>query len=137
MSSRKSLKEKITEAVLAELPKESSFHDLELDKVIFNWWWTGRQEGLRLTDAGNSAFELAEIEFYEYEFKIRQDVSMHSFVLELSKKVTCPYYLGVHKSTKESPKPKPYIRLYDSKVAMWVGLYGDFLEYLDATKNKR
>jgi len=51
MSSRKSLKEKITEAVLAELPEDSSFHDLELDKVIFNWWWTGRQEGLRLTDS--------------------------------------------------------------------------------------
>lgn len=134
MTKRKSLKEVITEAVLAEIPKSHRiYHELPLDQIIFKWWFTGRQEGLRLTDEGVTAFHLAEIAFYDYEFK-QDGQSYHSFILELNKKIKCPYYLGVNKKDKTKSF---YIRLYDSKIAMMLGLYGNLQEYLTATKVKR
>jgi len=134
MSSLKSLKQKITETVLAEIPKSHRiYHELPIEDVIFKWWFTGRQEGLRLTDEGVTAFQLAEITFYDYEF--RQDgQSYHSFMLELNKKIQCPYYLGVNK--KESSKSF-YIRLYDSRIARMLGLYGNLQEYLKSIKVKK
>lgn len=132
---RKPFKQIITEAVLAELPSDSVFHNRTLEEIMFTWWMTGRQSSLRLTDVGMMAFESANIEHYDFDFKIRTDVTHHAFLLELNKKINCPFYLGVIKGDKK--KPCPYIRLYDSKIAMWAGLYGDFLEYLDATKTIR
>lgn len=134
MTNLKSTKHRITEAVLAEIPKSHRiYHELPIEDVIFKWWQTGRQEGLRLTDEGVTAFELAQIEFYDYEFK-QDGQSYHSFVLELNKKIKCPYYIGVNKKSKEKSF---YIRLYDSKIAMMLGLYGNLQEYLAATKEKR
>jgi hypothetical protein len=134
MIAHKSIKQKITEAVLAEIPKSHRvYHELPIEDVVFRWWFTGRQEGLRLTDEGVTAFELADIEFYEYEFKA-EGKSHHSFMLELNKKIKCPYYLGVNKKDK---KAKFYIRLYDSKVAMMLGLYGTLEEYLQSIKVKK
>ena len=134
MTKHKSLKEVITEAVLAEIPKSHRiYHELPLDQIIFKWWFTGRQEGLRLTDEGVTTLHLADIEFYDYEFK-QDGQSYHSFILELNKKIKCPYYLGVNKKDKTKSF---YIRLYDSKIAMMLGLYGNLQEYLTATKVKR
>lgn len=129
MIKRKSIKQQITEAVLAEIPKSHRiYHELPIEDVIFKWWVTGRQDGLRLTDEGLTAFQLADIEFYDYEF--RQDgQSYHSFILELNKKIKCPYYLGVNKKEKSKSF---YIRLYDSKIAMVLSLYGNLKEYLDS-----
>lgn len=133
MTSHKSLKHKITEAVLAEIPKSHRiYHELPLEEVIFKWWFTGRQDGLRLTDEGLTAFQLADIEFYDYEFK-QDGQSYHSFILELNKKIKCPYYIGVNKKDKGKTL---YIRLYDSKVAMMLGLYGNLREYLHSIKVK-
>lgn len=129
MTNLKSKKELITEALLKELPNSG----LSLDRAIFLWWFTGRQEGLRLTDVGLAAFQQAEIEFYDHEF--RQDgQSYYSFISELTKKIKCPYYIGVNKN--DSGK-KFYIRLYDSKIAMMVKLYGTLQEYLESTKELR
>jgi hypothetical protein len=134
MTAHKSIKQKITEAVLAEIPKSHRiYHELPLDDVVFKWWFTGRQDGLRLTDEGVTAFELADIEFYDYEFKA-EGKSHHSFMLELNKKIKCPYYLGVNKKDKTR---KFYIRLYDSKIAMMLGLYGTLEEYLQSIKVKK
>lgn len=129
MIKRKSIKQQITEAVLAEIPKSHRiYHELPIEDVIFKWWVTGRQDGLRLTDEGLTAFQLADIEFYDYEF--RQDgQSYHSFILELNKKIKCPYYLGVNKKDKSKSF---YIRLYDSKIAMVLSLYGNLKEYLES-----
>jgi hypothetical protein len=133
MTSRKSIKHKITEAVLAEIPKSHRiYHELPIEDVIFKWWQTGRQEGLRLTDEGLLAFQLAEIEFYDYEFK-QDGQSYHSFILDLNKKIKCPYYIGVNKKDKNKTF---YIRLYDSKIAMMLGLYGNLREYLQSIKVK-
>ena len=133
MSNRKSLKQQITEAVLAEIPQSHRiYHELPVEDVMFKWWQTGRQEGLRLTEEGVTGFHLADITFYDYEFK-QDGQSYHSFVLELNKKIKCPYYIGVNKKEKNKSF---YIRVYDSKVAMMLGLYGDLKDYLASRKVK-
>jgi hypothetical protein len=131
MNNRKSIKQQITEAVLAEIPKSHRiYHQLPIEDVIFKWWFTGRQDGLRLTDEGVTAFQLGEIEFYDHEFK-QEGKSYHNFILELNKKIKCPYYIGVNKADK---KKSFYLRLYDSKIAMMLNLYGSLQEYLDSVK---
>ena len=95
MNKRKTLKETITEVVLAQLPdsliqeKNSS-----VDKLLFKWWMTGRQDGLRLTDVGDLAFRTAEIEFYQYELKIQPETQYHAYILELIKKSNAPILWG-------------------------------------------
>ena len=134
MINRKSLKHQITEAVLKEIPKQyTTDHELPIEEVIFKWWQTGRQEGLRLTPDGVVAFQLAEIEYYDYSFK-QEGQSWHSFLVEVNKKIKCPYFLGVNKPNGK--KGEPYIRFYDSKIAMMVALYGDLKGYLDSIKIK-
>jgi hypothetical protein len=134
MPKRKSKKQIITEAILLEIKKSNSqYYDLDYDNVMFKWWFTGRQEGLRLTDEGLSAFELADIEYYDCEFK-QDGQSFHNFVLNLNKKIHCPYYIGVNKNEKEK---RFFIRLFDSKIAMMLTLYGNIQEYLNSVKERR
>jgi hypothetical protein len=134
MTKHNSSKYRITEAVLKEIPKSHRiYHELPFEDVIFKWWFTGRQNGLRLTDEGVTAFQLADIEFYDIVFK-QDGQSYHSFVLELNKKINCPYYIGVNRKDKENKSF--YIRLYDSKIAMMLELYGNLQEYLDSIKVK-
>lgn len=129
MSNRKSIKQQITEAVLSEIPRQyTDDHTLPIDDVIFKWWQTGRSDGMRLSVDGMLSFQLAEIEYYQCEF-IQEGQSWHSFLVDLNKKIKCPYYLGFDKQTKKS-----YIRFYDSKIAMLVALYGSLQEYLMSIK---
>lgn len=129
MNKRKSKKQQITEAILAEISKSNAiYQELPLEHIMFKWWFTGRQDGLRLTDEGVLAFKLANITFYDCEFK-QDGQSYHSFILDLNNKIKCPYYLGMNKVDK-----KMYIRLYDSKIAMMLNLYGDIRSYLDSIK---
>jgi hypothetical protein len=45
MSKRKTLKETITEVVLAQLPDTfKQEKTIPIDKLLFKWWMTGRQE---------------------------------------------------------------------------------------------
>lgn len=133
MNKRKTTKEILTEAILEELPSEYHTELIgPVDRLLFDWWFTGRQDGLRLTDAGDLAFRLAQIEFYQVELgSLKQSGSWYSFLLDLSKKIKCPYYLGFN---KVEAKNKPYIRLYDSKIAMMINLYGSLEEYLSSAK---
>ena len=135
MSKRKTLKETITEVVLAQLP-DSLNHEkiIPVDKLLSRWWMTGRQDGLRLTDTGDLAFRMAEIEFYQYDLKLKPETQYHAYILELNKKIKCPYFMGVNKDGKKS---FPYIRFYDSKIAMMISLYGNVNEYLDSIKVKK
>ena len=135
MSKRKTLKETITEVVLAQLPDSLNQEKIiPIDKLLFKWWMTGRQDGLRLTDTGDLAFRMAEIEFYQYELKLQPETQYHAYILELNKKIKCPYYMGVNKDGKKS---FPYIRFYDSKIAMMMSLYGDLESYLASVKIPR
>lgn len=134
MSNPKSIKQQITEAILAEIRQPSIYHELPIDQVVFKLWFTGRQEGLRLTDEGVVAFELANIEYYDHDFK-QQGKSYYVVLAELTRKLKCPYYLGVKKLDNGSKSA--YIRLYDSKTSMLVKLYGTIQEYLDSVKERR
>ena len=133
MTNKQSLKETITIAVLAQLPDVDR---ISLKTALLTWWMNIRKEGgLRLSALGDLAFRQAEIEYYEYPFNLVLDGSIHGFMLELNKKIKCPYFLGVNKDTDK--KNKPYIRLYDSKVAMMVSLYGNINEYLESVKVRK
>jgi len=132
MPKRKTLKQTITEAVLAELPQI----DKPVDKVMFEWWMTASSgDSLRLSDIGDLHFRLAEIEYYQCVIKPIKKESYYSFITDLSKKIKCPYYMGVNKVAGQ--KSEPYIRLYDSKIAMMMTLYGDIHSYLDSIKVRR
>jgi hypothetical protein len=134
MTSVKSHKLIITEAVLAELPHNHTV-DSTADNLMMRIWMSGRQDGLRLTEYGDFIFRMAEIEYYQSDFKLRQGISEHAYVMEINKKIKCPFYLGVNKI--EGKKKQPYIRLYDSKIAMMIELYGDIVSYLDSVKVRK
>ena len=134
MTNPKSHKYLITVAVAKELPDElREERETPVDNLMFKWWQTGRQDGLRLTDYGDLAFRMAEIEFYQYGLKPQPASTYHAWLMELTEKIKCPYYIGVNKDGKKS---KPFIRFYDSKIAMMVSLYGNVNEYLDSIKVK-
>ena len=134
MTSVKSHKLIITEAVLSELPHNHTV-DSTADGLMMRIWMSGRQDGLRLTEYGDFIFRMAEIEYYQSDFKLRQGTSEHAYVMEINKKIKCPFYLGVNKI--EGKKKQPYIRLYDSKIAMMIELYGDIVSYLDSIKVRK
>jgi hypothetical protein len=134
MSEGKSLKQIITEAVLAELPNNHSV-DSSADSLMMRIWVSGRQDGLRLTEYGDFLFRMAEIEYYQCDFKLREGTSEHAYVMEINKKIKCPFFLGVNKI--EGKKKQPYMRLYDSKIAMMIELYGNIVSYLDSVKVRK
>lgn len=112
---------------MAQLPDQ---HD-DIDHVISEWWMTGRQEGLRLTAQGDAYFKLAEIEFFDCALDKIPPGTWYSFLLDINKKIKCPYYLHVANKV-DSVKGDPFVRLYDSKIAMMLNLYGDIHSYLES-----
>ena len=126
---KKSLKHIITETVLNQAD-----HQITFDEAMQKWWMTMRNEtGLRLTEMGDLSFRFADIAFYDYDFDIRLDDGWHNFILNMNKKIKCPYYVGLNKSKDVK---QPYIRLYDSKIAVMVSLYGNINDYLKSVKVK-
>ena len=124
---------KITEIVLKQIPEQLNYNlsgRLTPHDFLLQWWYTGRGDSFRLTTLGEQAFLLAEIEYYEYPLSSYDPTP--AFKLELSKKIKCPYYLDI--VSKSSRKPK--IRLYDSRIAVMVSLYGSFKDYLESVKLK-
>jgi hypothetical protein len=106
--SKPSYKEQITDIVLKQIPPGKA--DWCLDDALRKWWQTGaRSDGLRLTEIGDMAFRVAELEFYQYDFNVKLEEGWHGYILDMSKKLKCPYYLGVTK--QQGKKNKPYIRL--------------------------
>lgn len=120
-----------TKKIYDILPCNNVYKKVSIDKLLFLWWTTGRNsENLRLSTDGNIAFEAANIEFYEYPLFTKQDdvnqINSAKFTIIIGKTIKCPWYLGFQKGNKKTA----YIRLYDSKTAMLVTLYGSMLEYL-------
>lgn len=134
-----SKKEKITNIILDNLPSSSTFKTIPAEKTIMRWWVTGRTgNNLRLTEEGKQAFDLAEIEFFDFplfseqqlkDFKVNKKTIFEGsqFTVKL-KKVDCPFFIGMRTNQTRSA----YIRIYDSKTAMLIGLYGSFTEYLES-----
>jgi len=123
------LKTKITKAVLAALPDSSTFKNVNIGHLLFRWWFTGRAGGtLRLTEEGKLAFTEANLEYFDFPLAPLKKVSISSkeYTLTIGKKISCPFYIGLKTESAKSA----YIRIYDSKVAMLIQLYGTFNEYL-------
>ena len=75
--SKPSVKELITQAVLGQMPQ--GWTDYTLPEAMKKWWQTGlRGESLRLTEIGDMAFRLGEIEFYQYDFTAKIESSIKS-----------------------------------------------------------
>ena len=128
-----SIKRRITKAVI-----ESVNDNLDVDRAMKTFWLDIRNEGgLRLTDVGDSFFQRADLECFEFPFRLKRITdkepiySYQNLMLDLSLKVPCPYYIGRHKPNE------PYIKVYDSKIAMMINLYGDIYEYLRNSQLKR
>ena len=130
-------KKEITLAILKEIP-DGYLPASSLDDTIFKMWLTGRGgQGLRLSEDGLQLFELAKIEYYDFELGLKPKtmhkkrmIAPEAFVQEIIKKIQCPYYLGVHKI--RGKKGDPFIRVYDHKTAMMITMYGNLREYLDS-----
>jgi hypothetical protein len=123
-------KEQVTQTVIEQL--EGSYWSFE--NAMKKWWQNPRRDvGLRLTPMGNQAFQTAGIEYSDHQIK-KMGKSYYGFVVELSKKIKCPYYIDVSKSETGNI---PYIRLYDSRIAMMLTLYGDLESYLNSVKVKK
>jgi hypothetical protein len=121
----------ITKSVLKTLCPDRVVDDEVCHRHFISWWRNIRSDGgLRLTDVGKQAFEQASIEYYD--FKVDRSVSYITFyekyLLQLDRSMPCPYYFNY--STKE-------VRLYDSRVAMLVGLYGGITPYLLSISNNK
>lgn len=127
----------ITEIVYNELCDIDivTWGNRKIDDLMFEWWLSGRSGlSLRLTDEGMNAFSLANITYYSFELDMKlfsNIVQYEIFLKKMSKKLACPYYLGV-KKYKENKNP--HILLYDNKIAMLVSLYGSVIEYIDSVK---
>lgn len=128
-----SVKRRITKAVI-----ESVNENLDVEKAMKTFWLDIRNEGgLRLTDVGDSFFKRADLECFEFPFRVQRIIdkepiySYQNLMLDLSLKVPCPYYIGRYKPSE------PYIKIYDSKIAMMINLYGNIYEYLKNSQLKR
>jgi hypothetical protein len=123
-------RESITKKIIEELDKDSPMWSYE--DALKKWWMVPRLNGgFRLTDIGDLAFRYAKIEYYNYDFTVDSTSGWHSYILDLNKKLKCPYYIGVN---KVNDSKKPFIRLYDSKIAIMVSLYGSINEYIKSVK---
>jgi hypothetical protein len=120
-------KTEITKLIFAALPHINPFVDFTIDQLVFRWWSTGRVgAGLRLTEEGKNAFLLAEIEHYDYQLDLQKlDKKASRLPILIGKKISCPYYIGKLPNSK-----KILIRIYDSRVAMMINLYGNMNDYL-------
>lgn len=103
------------------------------DEYMRRWWQTGANgTTLRLSEMGDTMFRIADIEYFDLPLEVKQ-ANWHKFILDCSKKIKCPYYIGVNKNGN---KKEAFIRIYDSKIAMLTTLYGSIQEYLESVKGR-
>lgn len=126
MSDRKKVKYTITRLVMDQLPSTN----VPIETRISDWWFTKSGESLRLTPQGDFKFREAQIEFFDLPVKINK-TNWYKFLTDCNKKIKCPYYFSVNKNVESK---EPFIRLYDSKIAMMLSLYGDIESYLESVR---
>ena len=126
MSDRKKVKYTITRLVMDQLPSTN----VPIETRISDWWFTKSGDSLRLTPQGDFQFREAQIEFFDLPVKINK-TNWYKFLTDCNKKIKCPYYFSVNKNVESK---EPFIRLYDSKIAMMLSLYGDIESYLESVR---
>jgi hypothetical protein len=125
----------IVNTILSETKEDPDFpwNNREPDKLVFEWFVTGRVgEGLRLSDIGAKAFEKANIASYTFDIQLDPNQPFNNYAMRMNKKIRCPYYIGV--KLDEKKKKRPFIRIYDHKIAMLMTLYGSVDDYMDSVK---
>lgn len=110
--------------------KDKTEPALELNKLYNAYWFTGRStKNLRLTEEGKKAFDMLDLEFFEFHLNTTTEKFPYHMV-NIGKKLKTPFYIGFRNRYYKSA----YIRIYDSKIAMLITLYGNFDEYLNSIK---
>jgi hypothetical protein len=116
-----------TKVVLDNLPENNPFKSKTLDQALSAWWVTGRtSDSLRLSEEGYQVFTYSDIAHYDFDYELEK-ANFPAATLKLGKKIKCPFYIGFHNRFYKSA----YIRVYDSKVAMLITLYGTIKDYLN------
>lgn len=127
-------KKTITEIVQNQLPYDHEDKNTSLEDLMFKWWATGRTgTGLRLTDQGYMAFVRADIQEYNYVInpeafvKKLNNKASWDLTLKIGKTIKCPWFITI--SSKFLT-----VKIFDSKVAMMINLYGSLEDYLNLAK---
>lgn len=114
---------------------DPDYNQETLETVLSEWWANIRKNGgLGLTSAGKLAFDEAELEYWEIPVKIGTVVKS-STKLALDRHIPCPWIL-IGGLGRKRIKFDLVLRLYDSRVASIVILYGGLEQYLDNCKKK-
>ena len=122
-------KEKITQSVVDQLDDNL----VTFEHAMKSWWQNPmRDRAMRLTQIGDLNFRLAGLEYHDHPMNTKEK-SYYQFMMELSKKIKCPYYIDVTPGEKGH---KPYIRLYDDRISMMLNLYGDLESYLNSVRTR-
>lgn len=112
----------ITKKVLSIL-RDGDYTQSDVELALFKWWSNIRNNGgLKLTDHGNLAFKEADLDHFDYHFVGWSG----SLLLKFDRYMPCPYHLHIG-VTKKS-----YVRVYDSRIAMLIGLHGSIIDYVDS-----
>lgn len=118
----------INDIIISNLPADSKYKNIDETNLYLIWWTTGKNsDNLRLTPQGLEAFTEAKIDFYDYSldgFIDKNFLRSSHFLIKL-KKISCPFFIE-----------RNYIRIYDSKIAMMINLYGSFYEYFKFLSTK-
>ena len=114
----------ITRKILALLGLANQ--EEEYSYAMKHWWRNLRScGGLNLTEVGDTKFLEAELEYWDFDlpagFGTSEAIKYNFF---LDRKMPCPYILTATK--------KQYIfRVYDSRMAVTIGLWGGVDKLLD------
>jgi hypothetical protein len=116
----------ITKKILEIIKPE--YTPKELKTAMTTWWKNIRSDGgLGLTDIGMKAFQLADIDFSEFECK---SLYQSQIKLKLDRYLLCPYSEVYKKGTL-------YLRIYDERIAVLINLYGNVDSYIQTLSIKR
>ena len=128
-------KQKITEIVYKNLPRTLN----TTVEQIFPLWWkdTSKRRGYRLTDAGEQAFQQADIEGWDFDLDFEPQANYYELLLTLSDTIQCPYHIYKPNKNDHHSKYRIKLKVYDTKVAMMIGLYGSVREYVEKQNPKR
>lgn len=125
----------IVRAVLAQWENQGyAQHVIDTyDLYSFGWWTNVRKSGgLGLTYNGYMGFELAKLESYDFEVNIKKLGIVRSalYAAHLNRNLKCPHYLYKNENSQMM------VKIYDSRIAMMIGLYGSLEIFLEKQNRK-
>jgi len=121
----------ISSVILQEIKPDYSDNDIDL--ACTTWWQNPRKiGGLMLNKIGDAAFKAADIECVDYPSD-RNTISQYLGIM-LDRYMICPHFVDFSKYNYKDQRI--YIRVYDTRVALMIDLYGDFHTYFNTLMPK-